>query len=222
MAQSKPVTSNQLGVHENLAKHVAKHATHIYEKPIAAHTTTQFTLLEQSLDKGNRTVILDSGCGTAQSSYMLARAHPDHVVIGVDKSGHRLKKALSERPSNLRLVRADLSDFWRLLKMKSWQIDKHYIFYPNPWPKAKHLQRRWHGHAVFPAMLTLSAQLELRTNWKIYALEFVAAIEQLRGAGYIHGEVEHQTFAPKMPISAFEKKYLDSGHELHQVTFHKC
>lgn len=50
------------------------------------------------------------------------------------------------RPRNLYLCRADLTDFWMLAYRESdWIIDSHYLLYPNPYPKPKHLQLRWHG-----------------------------------------------------------------------------
>lgn len=216
---SSPVTSNQTGLHKNLERVVAKHVSSIFNKPISAHTRQAFLKLQESVNLAEHAIILDSGCGTADSSLHLARNFPEHLVIGVDKSQHRLSKAQLCGAANLRLLRADLTDFWRLLAGAGLQLDGHYIFYPNPWPKSKHLQRRWHGHPIFPVMLGLSSRLELRTNWEIYAREFTAALNFLLNTGYLTGKFEYQSIRPALPISAFEKKYLDSGHTLYQVTF---
>ena len=64
--------------------------------------------------------------------------------------------------SNAILLRAELSDFFSLVAYKSdWIVRSHYLLYPNPYPKAKHLKRRWHGHPIFPVMLTLGQYLLL-------------------------------------------------------------
>lgn len=64
--------------------------------------------------------------------------------------------------SNAILLRAELSDFFSLVAYKSdWIVRSHYLLYPNPYPKAKHLKRRWHGHPIFPVMLTLGKYLRL-------------------------------------------------------------
>ena len=47
-------------------------------------------------------------------------------------------------------------------------LARHYVLYPNPWPKIGHLARRWHGHAVFPDLLALGGVFECRSNWRIY------------------------------------------------------
>ena len=52
-------------------------------------------------------------------------------------------------PKNLYMIRAELADFWYLICHHSdWCIKEHYILYPNPYPKNKHLQRRWHGKCI--------------------------------------------------------------------------
>lgn len=87
-------------------------------------------------------VILDSGCGTGESTLHLARRFPGVPVIGIDKSAMRLNKAgnihqlrhadesqhqqslsgeeqatqsaLGAPPANAFWVRAELLDFWKL------------------------------------------------------------------------------------------------------------
>lgn len=86
----------------------------------------------------------------------------------------------SAQPSNLAnnlfLVRADVIDFWRLALEHNWSIDKHYVLYPNPWPKKRQIKRRFHGHPVFFDMIRLAKYIELRSNWQIYAEEFAIAL----------------------------------------------
>ena len=60
--------------------------------------------------------------------------------------------------SNAILLRAELSDFFTLVAYESdWMVHSHYLLYPNPYPKGKHLKRRWHGHPIFPVMLSIGA-----------------------------------------------------------------
>jgi hypothetical protein len=77
--------------------------------------------------------------------------------------------------------------------------------------------RRWHAHPVLPALLALGDTIELRTNWRVYADEFVMA---LCDAGWSATCV---TFSPANPLpaistspglTAFERKYAASGQAL--------
>jgi len=86
---------------------------------------------------------------------------------------------------------------------------RHYLLYPNPWPKIGQLARRWHGHPVFPTIVALGGELECRSNWRIYIEEFALALTQLSGQ-----PLQCEAYAPASPITPFEKKYLASGHEL--------
>lgn len=225
MANSSPITSNQTGINQDLLRYVAKYARNDFTKPIAEHTEIAFAKVNARVQESAQPVILDSGCGTGESSFRLASQFPNQLVVGVDKSAARLDKSPiktdrnSETDKNVVLVRAELIDIWRLMKAYNWQIDAHFIFYPNPWPKQRHLKRRWHGHPAFLSMLQLSRYLEVRTNWDLYALELTTAVRHLIKLGLIKGNVSMLDFETKEPISRFEKKYLSSGHRLYQIKF---
>lgn len=157
-------------------------------------------------------LILDAGCGVGMSTRNLARQYPDHFVIGVDQSADRLTRntqAAEDMPANLVLVRADLVDYWRLMLEAEIRPARHYLLYPNPWPKIGHLGRRWHGHAVFPAVLGLGGILECRSNWRVYIEEMTCAIRQLMAV-----DVRCEPFDTAEPITPFERKYLASQHIL--------
>ena len=109
-------------------------------------------------------------------------------------------------------MRADLVDYWRLMLDARIRLARHYLLYPNPWPKIGHLSRRWHGHPVFPAMLALGGVLECRSNWKIYVDEFCCAVERLTAQPIVC-----EPYSPEIVLTPFERKYLNSGHALYRA-----
>src|SRR5690606_21117415 len=111
-------------------------------------------------------------------------------------------------PDNALLLRAECADIWRLMQQAGWRIQRHFLLYPNPWPKPAHLQRRWHGHPVLPSLLAISEQLEVRCNWELYAREMAAALEL---AGW---RAEYQPWECPEPLTDFEDKYQASQHAL--------
>ncbi len=212
-AKSKKIMSNQDGVHANLEKTVQRHLASRFRKPISDHTGAAFQAVAAELARIDRPLILDSCCGVGDSSRALAQAFPDHWVMGVDKSNVRLSKERDGvEPENLLLVRADLNDFFRLAAEAGWRPARHYILYPNPWPKAEHLKRRWHGAPVFPYIVGLGGRLELRSNWWLYLREFAVALEV---AGH---RAELCPYGADEPITPFEAKYKNSGQPLWQLT----
>ena len=116
------------------------------------------------------------------------------------------------RSENCILIRAELATFWRLLLSSGLSPQRHFLLYPNPWPKAGHLSRRWHGHPVFPHLLALGGEIEMRCNWDVYAQEFAEAASIATGAG-----ISVNTIEPDDGISPFEQKYLERGQSLFSV-----
>jgi len=207
---SRPVTSNQAGPHHDLARRVSRGLAHPLRKPIAAHTQQAFDAAAEWLAAQPGRLILDAGCGVGLSTRRLAEQFPDHAVIGVDRSDDRLKRSHGELPANARLVRADLVDFWRLAHVAGWTPERHYLLYPNPYPKASHLKMRWHGHPVFPTLLALGGLVEVRSNWRLYIDEFALAVAQVTGR-----QAEVSEWVPDGDyLTPFEAKYHHSGQAL--------
>ena len=209
---SRFISSAQDGPHRDLAALVRRHIAHPFRKPLLDynHDALNAALAARDLWLPGAPLILDAGCGVGWSTRRIAEMYPDHFVFGVDQSVDRINRGKPvPMPPNALLIRADLIDFWRLLAEKGLRLVRHYNLYPNPWPKIGHLARRWHGHAVFPSWLALGGEIECRSNWKIYIEEMALALEILTGKPVIA-----ESWATDDPITPFEKKYLDSGHQL--------
>ncbi|MCX8146255.1 MAG: SAM-dependent methyltransferase [Azovibrio sp.] len=219
-ANSRSVRSRQTGPHADLAEVVRRHLRHPFQKPLLDYNraAAEAALAAWRAWNPAAPLMLDSGCGVGWSSVQLARQWPHAFVLGVDQSAHRLgrdKAALGEMPANMALIRADLVDFWRLLAAAGVKLARHYLLYPNPWPKIGHLRRRWHGHPVFPALLALGGVLECRSNWDIYVQELAWALELATGrpAGVQRWEPQGRYLTP------FERKYRESGQTLWRLEF---
>ena len=232
-SQAREVLSNQEGPFKDLEKLVRKYACTPYLRPIADHTRLAFADAEQFIadfytkrhaGSAPHPVILDSGCGTGESSLHLAHQFPGYPIIGIDKSAVWLEKAsqsvnstIRDLPSNAFYVRAELIDFWRLALEKVtaglWTIPYHALYYPNPWPKQSEATRRFHLHPIFPTLIRLALTTELRTNWEIYAQEFAQAASLLSP----NANVTIQLIKEGEPITAFERKYKNACQQLWQV-----
>ena len=246
----RSVKSNQDGIYKNLEEVVRKYATTSFLRPVADHTREAFEkvcvfvrefygagcvpAVQECSGRRPLTLVLDSGCGTGESTIHLARKFPDVPVIGIDKSAERLTKAGNDRqleyavagsrelPANVFWVRAELLDLWRLSLEKvnagEWNILHHALYYPNPWPKESEATRRFHLHPIFPTLLRLSPVTELRTNWEIYAREFKEAASIAGDILSLNVSAECVAFNPEKPETAFERKYFEAGQVLWKVS----
>ncbi len=217
MNEARPVHSNQTGPHEDLKKIVQRHLQSEFKKPIQAHNQQAFDDIHAKVMAWQGPVILDSCCGVGESTAVLAERYPDALVIGVDKSAHRLEKhssyERSGRGQRYYVVRADLMDFWRLVEQADWPVQHHFLLYPNPWPKAAHVSRRWHGSPVWPYLLKFGGQFTLRSNWSTYLLEVAEALSLSDFRSNI-ALLDPQRLEPMTP---FERKYKDSGQSLWEL-----
>ncbi|MEL7368685.1 MAG: SAM-dependent methyltransferase [Myxococcota bacterium] len=210
---------DRAGPDERLESVVGRHVQTSFEKPVQPHNRRAFDVLQKHLEQNHHgeALVLDAGCGTGVSCLRLARRHPDAVIVGIDKSIGRLGRGVRMNADDIfyarervAWIRSDLIDFWRLAAAAGLRFARQYLLYPNPWPKRAHLQRRWHGHPVFPSIVKASPILTLRTNWETYAIEFVQALSMLG--------IECETRAVVgEELTPFEAKYRASGHTLLEV-----
>jgi len=210
-ATSRHIVTNQVGPHQGLEARVARALQYPWRKPIAEHTRAAFASAARWREARRESpLLLDAGCGVGLSTRQLARTFPDHAVIGVDRSDSRLSREHGPLPDNALLVRADLVDFWRLAFWAGWRPARHYLLYPNPYPKGALLKLRWHAHPVLPFILALGGRLELRSNWRLYLEEFSQALRQANGmAAAVEPFAPHEEY-----LTPFERKYHQSGQPL--------
>lgn len=215
--EARAVTSNQSGIHEDLVALVRRYQQHPFLKPVAEHSQEAFESVAEQVANWNGPLILDSCCGVGESTAVIAGRYPDALVIGVDKSAHRLQRNLQHQGkaagAPYLLLRADLNDFWRLAAEAKWQLDHHFLLYPNPWPKQKHVGRRWHASPVLPSLVQLGGALTVRSNWGIYIDEFAAALK-LYGVQAECSKLRNSI----EPMTPFERKYQAAQQDLWQLT----
>lgn len=219
---SKSVYSNQSGIHPDLLKILNRCRTDSYQRPIASFSVIAFnSIIEKLSCFRTNDFILDIGCGTGESSYNLALKNPEVFVIGIDKSLSRLNRKNEFKINELDnyfLVRAEALDliyqFAIFLESSNLNLIKTYFIFPNPWPKEKHVKRRFSANPVVPFIFRLNCEIEIRSNWKIYVDEFsVSALY------YDYLIKNFNCYVPKEFISSFEKKYHLSSQKLFLATY---
>ncbi len=208
------ISTTQKKIHERLESLVLLHAHTPYKRPITPVQRIAFDVANAWIKQfPNKQIILDSGCGTGKSTIALAKQNPSALLIGVDRSCDRLSKIrLDSTPENVLFLRANLEDFWRQLHDAHVVISKHYLLHPNPHPKPAQLAKRFHGHPIFPTLLSLSPYLELRSDFRLYLEEFQFAAQRLLPT------IKTQlTLFSGEALSAFDLKYQDAQHPFYQL-----
>ncbi len=137
-------------------------------------------------------VVLEIGCGTGTSTLTMAQAEPDVDVVAVEVYRRGLAQLLAaiDRTSrsdaapttapssppvtNIRLVRGDGVDVLTHM-FGPGSLTGVRVFFPDPWPKARHHKRR----LLQPATVALIA-------------------DRLRPAGVLHAATDHAGYAAQI------------------------
>lgn len=93
--------------------------------------------------KGPRAV--DLGCGKGRFLLAHAARHPEMRLLGIERKLRRIRKidrkAVRAELRNIRLLRMEANYAMRYLIPAGW-IDICYIYFPDPWPKDRHVDNR--------------------------------------------------------------------------------
>jgi len=100
------------------------------------------------------------------------------------------------------------------------------VYFPDPWPKAKHHKRRLIQEsflALVTPLLRPGALVHCATDWEPYAEQM---LEVLTAApGLVNEYPEHPGFAPRpdfRPMTKFERQGLAKGHVVRDVLFRRA
>ncbi len=170
---------------------------------------------------------LEIGCGVGLHSIRYALANPDRRLIAIEHTKEKFESferrwVAHSSPSNLLPVHAD-AVHWITHALAAETIDRVFILYPNPEPKAPN--QRWLRRPFFERLLTVirpGGQITLATNIESYldeAVLYATRFWNLSGSGGRQLRVtDHPSPSPR---THFEKKYLERGETCFDVTFLK-
>jgi tRNA (guanine-N7-)-methyltransferase len=123
-------------------------------------------------------LVLEIGCGTGTSTLAMAQEEPDVDVIAVEVYRRGLAQLLSgidrERVTNIRLIRGDAVDVLDHL-LAPGSLTGVRVFFPDPWPKARHHKRR----LLQPSVVATIA-------------------DRLRPGGVLHAATDHADYAEQI------------------------
>src|SRR5688572_10561641 len=115
MPNAYPIISNQFAPHPNTETLAKKQANAIYRRPFSQTQISAFSEADDWIKARRGKIILDSGCGTGDSSFWLSETFSDCLIVGVDQSAARLEKARARldasKNNRILFIRARLEDF---------------------------------------------------------------------------------------------------------------
>jgi tRNA (guanine-N7-)-methyltransferase len=140
----------QNGLVENL---LPKLAIHCHPEQ-SEGSLTAGKILRFAQDDNRQKIALEIGFGAGEHLLAQARHNPDTLFIGCEPFINGVAKCLAgidqEKITNIRLFTDDARKL--ILDMPAHSVDRIFILFPDPWPKARHTKRRLVNHETL-AML---------------------------------------------------------------------
>lgn len=169
-------------------------------------------------------LVLEIGSGMGEATAEMAAADPgrDYLAVDVHTPGLAHLLGLIERYGlgNVRVARGDALEL--LAQLPPGCLDAVHVFFPDPWPKARHHKRRLLQPAhvgLLRSRLAPGGTLHCATDWADYghaALAALAADPELRNA--------YDGFAPRpahRPLTRFERRGMLAGRPVLDLVFRR-
>jgi tRNA (guanine-N7-)-methyltransferase len=174
-------------------------------------------------------LVLEIGFGMGETTALIATAHPELNFLAAEVFaagiGSLAMRLARESLTNVRIVEHDAVEVVRdMLKPRS--LAGVHIFFPDPWPKARHHKRR----LIAPAFVeTLADRLRsggfvhCATDWQHYAEQMLDVLSRQPTLRNLH-----TGFAPKpanplceRPATKFHARGARLGHHVWDLVFER-
>lgn len=166
---------------------------------------------------------LEIGFGMGETTAAIAQAHPQNDYLAIDVHtpgvGSLLKLIEESGLSNLRIIQHDAVEvLQRMLPPEC--LDGIHIFFPDPWPKARHHKRR----LIQPQFIALLSErlkhggyVHVATDWEDYAQQILQVLSnepQLANTA-----ADYAPCPAYRPSTKFEQRGLKLGHGVWDLVF---
>ena len=156
--------------------------------------------------------------GETTAEIAAANPHIDFIAIEVHGPGigSLLKKIAALELNNLRVIRHDAVEVLEQMIADGSLAGVH-LFFPDPWPKKRHHQRRL-LQAPFAALaarkLAPGGYFHAATDWAEYAEQMAAVLSA-------EPLLEKADQAKSRPVTKFERRGIGLGHPVRDLLFRR-
>lgn len=169
--------------------------------------------------------ILEIGFGMGDSTATIAQTLPDNDYLGIEVHtpgvGSLLNQIEKLALTNLRIIQHDAVEVLQHM-LPAESLSGIHIFFPDPWPKAKHHKRRLIQPALVARLcehLKPGGYIHVATDWEEYAIQILQVLShepQLSNTA-----LEYAPRPDHRPLTKFEQRGLKLGHGVWDLLFSK-
>ena len=170
----------------------------------------------------SKRIIMEIGFGMGEATAQIALSDPTTGYLAVEVHRPGIGKLLSRIEElqliNVRTIEGDAFEVFEQMIVNS-SLDGVHLFFPDPWPKARHFKRRIVNQefiATVSAKLKTGGYFHIATDWHPYA-EWIAE-EFTKQTYFSGGEVERPDWRP---LTRFEDQGINKEHPVADFRFIK-
>ena len=187
-----------------------------------------FSNKELPLEKifgNNNPIVLDIGFGMGDEIIDFSTKNTTKNVLGIEMYkpaiGNLLKNIYEKNIKNIRIIECDAYCVLNYM-IPDESIDEIHIYFPDPWPKKKHLKRRLLNvqfAEIIARKLKINGEIKCATDNSNYAEQIVSALSNQKFLQNMNDRYGDRPI--NRIISKFEKKAFNNGSRLFEISFQR-
>lgn len=168
---------------------------------------------------------IEVGCGKGQLISSMAQRYTDNLYIGIEKFDsvicRAITKVIEKEINNCLLIRHDAALLLDMFDKE--EVDKVYLSFPDPWPKARHEKRRLTSPNfmdMYRVILKKGGEIRLKTdNYDLYEYSLESMVPYLDNPKYGIREYTDDELTTE-----FEDKFRKLGNKIYFIEgkFKEC
>jgi tRNA (guanine-N7-)-methyltransferase len=212
-----------------------RHAVYVIDVPRAIARTSvdpDFLLDTEAVFGRKAPLVVEIGSGLGDAVVEAASTDPerDYLAVEVYRPGLAHTIARAERAGaaqgqeglrNLRLVQANAAELLETT-LSAGSVDELWIFFPDPWHKARHHKRRLvtaEFAALAARVLRSGGTLRLATDWAEYAEQMIEVMEADENFSNAHGPGGQAPRFERRVLTGFERKAHGAGRAIADLEY---
>lgn len=180
---------------------------------------------QQSLFGRRAPLVLEIGSGMGDATAAMAAADParDYLAVEVFPPGLGNLLAVVEEQDlpNVRVAQGDALHLVRHM-LAEGSLDAVHVYFPDPWPKARHHKRRLiqpDTVALLRSRLAVGGVLHCATDWADYAEQMAEVLDADE-----HLVNLYDGYAPRpghRPLTKFEQRGIAAGRQIFDLLYRR-
>jgi tRNA (guanine-N7-)-methyltransferase len=169
-------------------------------------------------------VVVEIGFGTGEATAAMAAADRSTNLLAVDVHtpgfGRLLQRVGTDGLDHVRVGSGDAVELFRDM-LEPGSLAGVRIYFPDPWPKARHHKRRLVQPgfvALATSRLAVGGTLHLATDWAEYADQMRTVLDAEPG---LQAELDTAQRPTWRPLTRFERAGLAKGHQVTDLVYRR-